>query len=55
MKKDKLFAPFLMLLAGAVACIVMRYFGYGTGEMLLILLCVLLVFYAAGCLSLIHI
>lgn len=49
MKKNKLFAPFLMLLAGAVACIVMRYFGYGTGEMLLILLCVLLVFYAAGC------
>ncbi len=50
MKKNKLFAPFLMLLAGAVASIVMRYFRYSTGEMLPILLVVLLVFYFGGCL-----
>lgn len=50
MKKNRLFAPFLMLLAGAVASIVMRYFRYSTGEMLPILLCVLIVFYFGGCL-----
>lgn len=49
MKKNRLFAPFLMLLAGAVASIVMRYFRYSTGEMLPILLCVLVIFYFAGC------
>ncbi|MBQ8596571.1 MAG: hypothetical protein IJ409_02155 [Lachnospiraceae bacterium] len=50
MKKNRLFAPFLMLLAGAVASIVMRYFRYSTGEMLPILLVVLIIFYFAGCL-----
>lgn len=48
MKKSKLFAPFLMLLAGAVACIVMFQGNYDTTELLTILLCVLIVFYAAG-------
>ena len=48
MKKSKLFAPFLMLLAGAVACIVMFQGNYDTTELLTILLCVLVVFYAAG-------
>lgn len=50
MKKSRLFAPFLMLLAGAVASIVMRYFRYSTGEMLPILLGVLIIFYFVGCL-----
>lgn len=50
MKKNRLFAPFLMLLAGAVASIVMRYFRYSTGEMLPILLLVLIIFYFVGCL-----
>lgn len=50
MKKNRLFAPFLMLLAGAVAGILMRYFRYTTMEMLPILLLVLLVFYFIGCL-----
>lgn len=50
MKKNRLFAPFLMLLAGAVASIVMRYFRYSTGEMLPILLLVLIIFYFGGCL-----
>lgn len=48
MKKSKLFAPFLMLLAGAIACIIMYGSHYDTMEMLLILLAVLLIFYAAG-------
>lgn len=48
MKKSKLFPPFLMLLAGAVASIVMYYFNYSTKQMLIILLCVLVVFYAVG-------
>ena len=39
-----------MLLVGAIASIVMRYFRYSTLEMLPILLGVLLVFYFAGCL-----
>lgn len=50
MKKSRLFAPFLMLLAGAVASIVMFRNHYDTKEMLTVLLVVLLVFYAAGCL-----
>lgn len=49
MKKDKLFAPFLMLFAGAIASIVMFRNHYDTKQMLTILLAVLLVFYAAGC------
>lgn len=48
MKKSKLFAPFLMLLAGAVASIMMYHFDYGLKQMLTILLIVLLVFYVAG-------
>lgn len=48
MKKSKLFAPFLMLLAGAVASIMMYHFDYGMKQMLTILLIVLLAFYIAG-------
>ncbi|MCM1134814.1 MAG: hypothetical protein NC400_04480 [Clostridium sp.] len=48
MKKSRLFAPFLMLFAGAVASITMYGFHYTTGQMLPRLLAVLLVFYAAG-------
>lgn len=49
MKKSRLFAPFLMLLAGAIASIMMYCFEYTTKQMLLILFFVLLVFYLAGC------
>lgn len=49
MKKSKLFAPFLMLLAGTVASITMRCFHYSTGQMLPRLLIVLVAFYVAGC------
>ncbi len=48
MRKDRLFAPFLMLLAGAAASITMYFFHYSTKEMLPILLSVLIVFYLAG-------
>ncbi len=48
MKKYKLFAPFLMLLAGAVASIMMYHFDYGMKQTLSILLIVLLIFYLAG-------
>lgn len=48
MKKNRLFAPFLMLLAGAVASIMMYYFRYSMKQMLPRLLIVLLVFYLAG-------
>lgn len=48
MKKSKLFAPFLMLLAGAVVSIMMYYFKYGIQQTLPVLLIVLLVFYLAG-------
>ncbi|GFI46684.1 hypothetical protein IMSAGC019_02003 [Lachnospiraceae bacterium] len=49
MKKGKLFAPFLMLLAGAVASILMFYFHYSTKQTLYVLLAVLVIFYLAGC------
>ena len=49
MKKRKLFAPFLMLFAGAVASIMMFAFHYTTAQMLPRLLGVLLFFYIAGC------
>ncbi|MDO4303094.1 MAG: hypothetical protein Q4D94_04210 [Bacillota bacterium] len=49
MKKLKLFAPFLMLLAGAIASIMMYYFQYSTKQMLPRLIVVLIVFYLAGC------
>ena len=51
MKKGKLFAPFLMLLAGAVASILMFYFHYSTKQTLYVLLAVLVIFYLAGCLD----
>ena len=48
MKKSRLFAPFLMLLEGAVASLMMYYFHYSVKQMLPTLLFVLLVFYLAG-------
>ena len=48
MKKDKLFAPFLMLLAAAVASIIMFEGNYDTTELLTILLCVMIFFYVLG-------
>lgn len=48
MKKSKLFAPFLMLLAAAVASIVMFQGNYDMTELLLILLCVMIFFYLIG-------
>lgn len=50
MKKLRLFAPFLMLLAAAIASIIMFKGDYDTNRLLVILLCVMIVFYAAGCL-----
>ena len=49
MKKSRLFAPFLMLLAGAIASIMMYCSDYTTGQMLPRLILVLLIFYLAGC------
>lgn len=48
MKKSKLFAPVLMLIAGAVVSIVMFGFHYNIKQSLPVLLAVLLVFYIAG-------
>ncbi|MDE5907553.1 MAG: hypothetical protein K2H52_02215 [Lachnospiraceae bacterium] len=48
MKKMKLFAPFVTLLAGAVASLIMYYFHYSTQQMLTILLLVLFIFYLAA-------
>lgn len=48
MKKGNLFAPFLMLFAAAVAAIVMFRGNYGTTELLMILLGVMLFFYLLG-------
>ena len=48
MKKSKLFAPFLTLLAGAIASIMMYYFRYTTGQMIPRLVIVLIVFYLLG-------
>lgn len=50
MKKSKLFAPFLMLFAAAVASIVMFKGNYDTTDLLIILLCVMVFFYILGCL-----
>ena len=50
MKKLRLFAPFLMLLAAAIASIIMFKGDYDTNRLLVILLCVMIVFYGAGCL-----
>lgn len=48
-RKRRLIPPFVMLFAGAVVSITMRILHYETKTMLIILLCVLLVFYFAGC------
>lgn len=48
MKKSKLFAPFLMLLAAAVASIIMFRGNYDMTELLVILLCVMVFFYLVG-------
>ena len=48
MRKNKLFAPFLMLLAGAVVSIATYCFHYTMEEMLPILLFVLIFFYLTG-------
>ena len=48
MKKNKMFAPFLMLLAAAVAAIIMFRGNYDTTELLVILLGVMVFFYIAG-------
>lgn len=48
MNKSKLFAPFLTLLAGAIASIMMYYFQYTTAQMLPRLVVVLVAFYLIG-------
>lgn len=48
-KKRKLIPPFVMLSAGAATSITMRILHYETKTMLIILLCVLVGFYMAGC------
>lgn len=48
-RKRKLIPPFVMLLAGAITSITMRILRYDTKSMLIILLCVLIGFYFAGC------
>lgn len=50
MRKLRYFAPFLMLLASAIASIIMFKGDYDTNRLLVILLCVMIVFYGAGCL-----
>ena len=48
-KKRRLIPPFVMLLAGAITSITMRILHYDMKTMLIILLCVLVGFYIAGC------
>ena len=48
-KKRRLIPPFIMLSAGAATSITMRLLHYDTKTMLIILLCVLIGFYIAGC------
>lgn len=48
-RKRKLIPPFVMLLAGAIVSITLRSMHYELKDMLIILLCVLLGFYFAGC------
>lgn len=48
MKKRTMFAPFLMLLSGAVTAIVMFMGDYDTTQLLLTLLCVMIFFYVIG-------
>lgn len=47
-KKRRLIPPFVMLLAGAIVSIFMYVWHYNLKDMLIILLCVLIVFYIAG-------
>lgn len=47
-KKRKLIPPFVMLFAGAIVSITMFVQHYKSKDMLVILLCVLLVFFVAG-------
>ena len=48
-KKRRLIPPFVMLSAGAITSITMRMLHYEMKTMLIILLCVLVGFYIAGC------
>lgn len=48
-RKRRLIPPFVMLLAGAITSITMRVLHYDMKTMLIILLCVLIGFYIAGC------
>ncbi len=48
MKKSKLFGPFLMLFAAAVASIIMVRGNYDLTQLLTILLCVMIFFYLLG-------
>lgn len=48
-RKRKLIPPFVMLFAGAITSITMRVLHYEMKTMLIVLLCVLLGFYFAGC------
>ena len=48
-KKRRLIPPFVMLLAGSITSITMRILHYEMKTMLIILLCVLVGFYIAGC------
>ena len=48
-KKRRLIPPFVMLSAGAATSITMRILHYEMKTMLIILLCVLIGFYIAGC------
>lgn len=48
MKKGKLFAPFLMLLSGLTASIIMYVNHYDKSQMLLILVFVMVFFYILG-------
>lgn len=47
-RKRKLIPPFVMLLAGAIVSITMFVSHYKLKDMLIVLLCVLIVFYIAG-------
>ena len=47
-RRRRLIPPFVMLSAGAITSITMRILHYETKTMLIILLCVLVGFYAAG-------
>ncbi|MCH5250711.1 MAG: hypothetical protein J1E98_12290 [Lachnospiraceae bacterium] len=47
-RKRKLIPPFIMLLSGAIVYIAMLLWHYPFKDMLVVLLCVLIVFYIAG-------